>query len=251
MIEQWPVYIEPLHRETMLHIYLPDDYAQSDERYPVMYMFDGHNLFDDEMATFGSSWKLADFLAEYDKKFMIVGIECDHYKDNRLQEYTPYALKETFFGPTEGKGAVLMEWMVNTLKPIIDERYRTWSHREATGIGGSSMGGLMSFYGLLAYNNVFSKAACLSPTLFIAKDELINEFHQHFIHPDTRCYFSFGTKEFRSKSHRERVEKMLEEFVEEIELRKGIAEVNLIKGGKHSETYWEKESKTWFDFLWK
>lgn len=69
MIEKKDVTITPLGLQRRLHIYLPDDYYQSKETYPVMYMFDGHNLFYDEDATYGKSWGLKEFLDQYDKKF--------------------------------------------------------------------------------------------------------------------------------------------------------------------------------------
>lgn len=76
-------------------------------------MFDGQNLFVDDEATFGTCWGLEDFLRSYDKPFVVVGIECDHRGSQRLQEYTPYVLSQTFFGRTTGDGAKLMDWIVH------------------------------------------------------------------------------------------------------------------------------------------
>ena len=75
MLEKYDVYLRPFNCQRILHIYLPNDYYQSDERYPVVYMFDGHNLFLNSDATYGKSWGLAEFLNHYDKKLIIVGIE--------------------------------------------------------------------------------------------------------------------------------------------------------------------------------
>jgi predicted alpha/beta superfamily hydrolase len=61
-----------------LHIYLPDSYNETEERYPVMYFFDGHNLYTNEDATYGKSWGLKDFLDNWQKDMIIVGIECGH-----------------------------------------------------------------------------------------------------------------------------------------------------------------------------
>ena len=78
MIVKQPFYFPFAGENRMLHIYLPDDYDESDERYPVMYMFDGHNLFYDSDATYGKSWGMKDFLDSWDKKIIIVGAECSH-----------------------------------------------------------------------------------------------------------------------------------------------------------------------------
>lgn len=89
MIVKIPYRIDPLERDTTLHIYLPDDYERKDERYPVMYMYDGHNLFDDNDATYGKSWGLADFLAGYEKPFIIVGVECRPTGSRVISSCTP------------------------------------------------------------------------------------------------------------------------------------------------------------------
>ena len=78
MIEKFDVYIEPFQLWRTMHVYLPKHYYETDERYPVMYMYDGHNLYNDQDATYGTSWGLSDFLDHYDKPFIIVGMECNH-----------------------------------------------------------------------------------------------------------------------------------------------------------------------------
>ena len=74
----------PKGTDRPLHIYLPDNYEASGERYPVMYFFDGHNLFTDEDATYGKSWGMKEFLEGWDKDMIIVGIECGHDGYERL-----------------------------------------------------------------------------------------------------------------------------------------------------------------------
>ena len=84
MIEKFEHYFPLKQTFKQIHVYLPDDYADSEERYPVMYMYDGHNLFNDHDATYGTSWGLKDFLEQYDKQLIIVGIECSHNGNERL-----------------------------------------------------------------------------------------------------------------------------------------------------------------------
>ena len=166
MIIKRDIKFTPSNATRQLHIYLPESYSQGHELYPVMYFFDGHNLFNDEDATFGKSWGLKDFLENWGKDIIIVGIECGHVGNERLREYCPYTFHGNFWGGTlKGTGHKTLQWMVSELKPVIDSDYRTWPHREATGIGGSSMGGLMALYGAVCFNDWFSKAACVSSTI--------------------------------------------------------------------------------------
>ena len=109
-----------------LHIYLPEGYFESEERYPVMYFFDGHNLFYNEDATYGKSWGLKEFLDGWNKKMIVVGIECGHDGEERLSEYLPYpANKTSHFAKFEPKGDETMQWILSEVKPLIDLEYRT------------------------------------------------------------------------------------------------------------------------------
>lgn len=250
MIKKFDVYITPLKLSRTIHLYLPNNYDYSDERYPVMYMYDGHNLYFDEDATFGKSWGLKEFLEHYDKNFIIVGIECNKDGRKRLDEFCPYTLPNSRLGSLNGQGKIFMDWVVNELKPYIDQNYRTIPFRECTGIGGSSMGGLMSLYTVIAYNQYFSKAACLSSSVSICMDELLEEFDTHEINPDTRVYLSHGKKETRGKEHLQQVKDNLEKFYYEFINSDAACMIN-ITNGIHNEVSWEKENPTYFHFLWR
>lgn len=249
MIIKKNCWIQPLQRETTLHIYLPDEAGSTAERYPVMYMLDGQNLYLDEEATYGKSWNIASFLESYDKKMIIVGIECDHRGRNRLSEYCPYTVKESFLGAIEGKGQLFFDWVFGTLKPEIDRTYPTWPFREGCGVGGSSMGGLMALYAALHYNQLVSKAACLSPSFAICEKQLRDELKDSFLNPDTRIYLSFGSKEMggniEDAAHR------LNEMSTFLKEKGAILYSQIIQGGAHNEASWEKENPDYFDFLWK
>jgi len=250
MIQKFQTYITPFQLERTIHLYLPDNYDESDERYPVMYMYDGHNLFYDEDATFGKSWGLKDFLEHYDKNFIIVGIECNHEGRERLNEFCPYTIMGSYLGDITGKGKQLMDWVVEELKPYIDTHYRTIPFRECTGIGGSSMGGLMALYTVIQYNQYFSKAACLSSALLLCQEPLKHELLKADISPDTRVYLSHGKKETRGQKHLESVQNILSYFYSEFVKRNAACCINIING-KHNEASWELENQTYFDFLWR
>lgn len=190
MIEYKDFYYWPTNDNRKLHIYLPQGYYESDEKYPVMYMFDGHNLFHNQQATYGKSWELETFMDNYDKKMIIVGMECSHRGDEKLDEYCPY--NKRMFGHTiHGIGEKTFGWIIHNVKPYIDFHYRTYSHREATGIGGSSMGRIMSLYAGLAHSDVFSKCACLSTGIFWNLSNFRKTMKENEICDDTRIYMSW------------------------------------------------------------
>ena len=250
MIKKFQTYITPFALERTIHLYLPDDYDETDERYPVMYMYDGHNLYYDEDATFGKSWGLKEFLDQYEKKFIMVGIECNHEGQERLNEFCPYTLPQSYLGNITGKGEQFMDWVVNELKPYIDSHYRTMPFRECTGIGGSSMGGLMALYTAIKYNDYFSKAACLSSSVMLCESQLKDEFEKATISPDTRVYMSHGKKEVRSRQQLENVQRILSYFYTGLVKRGASACIN-ITNGHHNEASWEKENLTYMDYLWR
>ena len=248
MITKFDIWYEPAGENRCIHLYLPDGYEYTDERYPVLYMFDGHNLFVDEDSTYGRSWGLKSFLDNWTKKMIVVGMECSHTGNDRLKEYSPYRIYSRIFGSIYGIGDMTMQWVVNKVKPYIDHNYRTWSHREATAIGGSSMGGMMSLYAILKYNDVFSKSACVSPAVGFAMREFRKEIQQSFLNPDTRIFFSWGTHEWR-KSDKPMTRNILE--LESLVQDKGASTwLYHQQGGRHCEADWEIQVPTWMRFLW-
>lgn len=255
MVIKRDILFTPANETRRLHIYLPDSYEYSDERYPVMYFFDGHNLFFDWDATYGKSWGLKEFLDQWDKEMIVVGVECS--MTNRLVEYCPYHFTKGFLGEINGTGVSTLEWMVSQLKPMIDREYRTWSHREATGIGGASMGGLMSLFAAIRFNDVFSKAACLSSTIEPCVEDFVRDISSAKIDPDTRVYLSWGTEEGHGTKEYPR-----HDTRSDMEIRNGtlagmIADKGAISrtygqvGGHHCEADWEKQVPGFMRFLWQ
>ena len=247
----------PKGKNRPLHIYLPDDYYESEERYPVMYFFDGHNLFFDEDATNGKSWGLKTFLDGWCKKMIIVGMECGHDGKERLSEYLPYpADKGSWFAEFEPMGDETMRWIVEEVKPLIDLEYRTIPFRECTGIAGSSMGGLMSLYAAVRYNRWFSKAGCVSSAIGFCMGPLMSDMRKNPMSPDTRMYLSWGTKEAHGIKDPDREDRSSRTYgwnkkVADYAKKSGAA-VKLYSqvGGGHCEADWEKLVPDFMDFLW-
>ena len=198
MVYKWDVTIPKLSGDSprRAYLWLPEDYEENpDKRYPVMYMFDGHNVFFDEDATYGKSWGMAKFLEENPKDLIIVAVECNHEGNRRLIEYSPMTYTNSEHDTIRGKGGTMLNWMVKELKPYIDETYRTLPDRENTMIAGSSMGGLMALYAATTFNSVFQRAACLSPSLWVAPGKILELIARAHIRRDTCIYLDYGAKE--------------------------------------------------------
>lgn len=245
----------PADRYRRLHICLPDHYDESDERYPVMYFFDGHNLFFDSDATYGKSWGLKTFLDGWNKDMIIVGMECSHEGDARLTEYCPYE-KRMFGKVIHGIGDQTFSWILNDVKPEIDRRFRTWYFREATGIAGSSMGGIMAMHGVLKYNQYFSKAACLSAGVFHNLPHYRKVLGEAQLWDDTRIYMGWGEYEAGRAPHNgnpatdTREARSTRKFAQELN-RKGIQTfVYFQPGGRHTEADWERQVPVFMNDLW-
>lgn len=135
MVKKWNVTIPELSgdKKRRAYIYLPDSYNKEPNRkYPVMYMFDGHNVFFDSDATYGKSWGMAQYMQKSKKQLIIVAVECNHEGNCRLQEYSPVNFENATLGKIKGKGKLYMNWLVKTLKPYIDSKYRTLPDRKNT-----------------------------------------------------------------------------------------------------------------------
>ncbi len=250
MIFKQDVFFSPAGQERRLHIYLPDDYEYSEERYPVMYMFDGHNLFYDSDATYGKSWGFKEFLDGWSKKIIVVGIECSHEGNGRLQEYCPYYWDSKWAGEVYGTGGRTMEWMVNELKPFIDSELRTWAHREATGIGGSSMGGLMALYAVIRFNAVFSKAACVSSAISFCGKDLREAVAGQDFNPDTKVFLSWGSNEAGSAKGKAIMTSCNRSMNDRL-YRKGVQPYLFRQeGGGHCEADWARQVPLFMNWLW-
>ena len=242
MVIKWNVTLPELtgNEERTAYLYLPESYNyEPDKRYPVLYMFDGHNVFFDSDATYGKCWGMKEYMDYTNTQLIIAAVECNHSPDNgRLREYSPYSFIDPKLGTIEGHGKLTMDWMIHTFKKDIDSRFRTLADREHTFIAGSSMGGLMSLYAILEYNQYFSRAAALSPSIWFAADKLQNMIEYAKIQPDTVVYMDYGSRELyhhaNMKSQFARVTAQL--------LNQGVMlESRIVPGGNHCEASWEKQ----------
>lgn len=243
MIETWDVSIPELtgSQTRKVYLYLPDSYQWEPEyRYPVLYMFDGHNVFFDSDATYGKSWGLGEYLDASQTRLIVAAVECNHSPDNgRLSEYSPFTFYEPDLGQVTGRGRITLDWFVHQFKPDIDRRFRTCPDRRHTFIAGSSMGGLMSLYAVLEYNHVFSRAAALSPSLWVAPERLARVVRGADVRSDTVLYMDYGSRELGNH------EVMAGQFAKVAGrlLTRGIhLTCRIVPDGDHCEASWERQN---------
>ena len=249
MVKKWDVTIPKLSgdKTRRAYIWLPEDYEENkDKRYPVMYMFDGHNVFFDEDATYGKSWGMAKYMKENPKDLIIVGVECNHEGNRRLVEYAPMTYTNSEHGHIKGKGSILMNWMVKQLKPYIDENYRTLTDRKNTIIAGSSMGGLIALYGITVYNHIFRQAACLSPSLWVAPAKLLSMIARGTYAPDTAIFLSYGQNEMGNHpGNRVAISSAAAQLY-----AKGVnLTLRIVRDAYHCEAAWEQEVPIFMECL--
>ena len=235
MVETFTTHITPYGLDRNVFLYLPDDWQTSGRRYPVMYMFDGHNLFFDSTATYGTCWGLKEYLDAHPEA-IVVAPECNHEGNRRLEEYCPY--ESDWFDGIHGTGKQYMDWLVQELKPWVDAHYPTLPDRAHTAIGGSSMGGLMSLYALLNHNDVFGRAAALSPSIWVSPEKLSGLLGRAKLEPGTVLYMDYGSREM---GNHEGMRKGFADMCSKVMIRGIHLTARLVPGGTHSEASWEKQ----------
>ena len=247
----------PKGKNRPLHIYLPEGYETGRKRYPVMYFFDGHNLFFDSHATYGKCWGLKEFLDGWDTEMIVVGMECGHEGNERLSEYLPFRAAPGYFRQFKPLGGKTMDWIVHEIKPYIDSHYPTLSDRAHTGIAGSSMGGLMALYGGVHYNKWFSKAGCVSSAVGFCIRSVLKDIRNSAVAPDTRFFLSWGTREAHGLKRTDREDRSSRtcKWNRQIAglLQEKGAEVRLYcqVEGSHCEADWEKQLHILLPWLWE
>mgnify|MGYP002428511151 CR=1 FL=1 len=242
MVKKWSVSYPAVNgtEQRRVYVYLPTMYeSEPDRRYPVLYMFDGQNVFFDEDATYGKSWGVADYLDYTDTPLIVAAVECNAGANNeRLVEYSPYRFDDPQFGHFDGKGQATMSWFIHRFKPLIDQNFRTLPDRANTFIGGSSMGGLMSLYAVTAFNDVYSRAACLSPSIWFATRSLDRLIRDAQFAPDTVIYMDYGSREM---AHHDNMRKQHAAVTSRLLEKQVLLTSRIVPNGDHCEACWEEQ----------
>jgi len=192
---QRPGRLEHIDEARKLTIYLPPGYERGDARYPVLYMQDGQNLFEPERAFIpGQHWRLGETadnaISERTAQPMII-VGIDHGGDARIEDYTPTRDPSRNAGGGADQYARLL---IEEIKPLIDSRYRTIPSE--TGVGGSSLGGLVTLYLGIKHPDVFSKLAVMSPSVWWHNRAILQEVDR-FEGPRPRMWLDVGGREGR------------------------------------------------------
>ena len=191
------VHSPQLGNERDILVYLPTAYAASDQHYPVVYMHDGQNLFD-AYTSFAGEWQVDETLLQLEHEGLaaiVVGLP--NTGENRLNEYSPFAQP----GLGGGQGDAYLDFIVQTVKPLIDATFRTLPQREHTMLMGSSMGGLISLYGFFRHPDIFGRAGVMSPALWFARKAIFPYVRQQ-PHRPGKIYLDMGTAEYPMRGWR-------------------------------------------------
>lgn len=232
-------YMPQLDRYRRIWIYLPGSYSTAKKKYPVLYMHDGQNVFDEATSGFGE-WgvdEALDTLGPRHREIIVVAI--DHGGDKRLNEYSPYDMEK--YG--RGEGDQYLDFLVQTLKPYIDKHYRTKKDEKNTFIAGSSMGGLISFYAVLKYPKVFGGAGVFSPAFWITP-QLKHIDPRQAKKFKGKIYYYAGQQEGESM-----VPDMLNVLQQMRRYSKAGMQAVIRSQGKHNELTWREEFPLFYKWL--
>jgi len=186
------IYSPQLHNRRRLFVYLPPSYTvEADRRYPVVYMQDGQNLFDESLS-YAGEWQVDETMEALSRagiEAIVVGIP--NMETRRIDEYSPFKDHRSHKG---GRGDWYVAFMANTVKPLIDRDFRTMPAREHTGVLGSSMGGVISLYAFFSRSDVFGFGGVMSPSLWFAQESIFSYVRQAAFKPG-KLYLDIGTHE--------------------------------------------------------
>ncbi len=237
MDETFP--IKSLGRTRRIWVYLPKEYNTSGKKYPVLYMHDGQNLFDNATA-FAGEWGLDKTLNTIKETCIVVGI--DNGGVQRMKEYNPNNTRQ--FGKAEGKA--YLSFIVKELKPFIDKKYKTIKGSKYTYMAGSSMGGLISFYAGLYYPQIFGVLGILSPSFWIAPQitKQVKELANKKNNSRQKYFFYVGGAENPG------VEKNMKKVVNELKKAADPSMLVVVKpAGKHNEATWGEVFPEFFNWI--
>jgi predicted alpha/beta superfamily hydrolase len=198
------LYISTTKNERTLRVLLPDDYNTSNRYYPVLYMHDGQNLFEDHTSYGGHSWGIYETLKDMKSKksineMIVVGID---NSELRLFEYSPW--KNTMFinrfggEKVGGMGDIYAKFIVDSVIPFIQSKYRVKTDQENTMIAGSSMGGYISAYLGAKHPDRFGVIGVFSLASWFNEDDFMNYLKKSNLHKDQKFFISIGRNETSS-----------------------------------------------------
>ncbi|MDO5654937.1 MAG: alpha/beta hydrolase-fold protein [Flavobacteriaceae bacterium] len=237
-------YMPQLDRSRKIWLYLPPDYETSAKNYPVIYMHDGQNLFDNQTA-FAGEWEVDETLnslfEQGDYGAIVIGIE--NGQNQRINEYSPWNNPE--YGG--GEGQAFVQFIVETLKPYVDTHYRTLAQANFTAMIGSSMGGLISTYAGIYASDTFDKIGAFSPSYWFALEDLTQYISSSTADlSDMRIYFVGSANESATL---ETNINAIQNNLESLGLSNENSLIKIDNYGGHNEAYWRGEFAAAYQWL--
>ena len=256
-----PINSKILHNTRNLRVWLPANYfapVNRNKHYPVLYMQDGQNLFDEATAV-NHEWKFDEtvqFLTGSMRihPMIVVGVDSASDPHQRAIEYLPYpdSLNPHSPGPEELRGKEFSDFVVKEVMPLVQKKYRVAFGQANTGIGGSSYGGTVSLYIALHYPTLFGKALIESPILEVGNGKLMRDAEAAKIFP-LKTYIAVGTDEGGDAEISSKLVQDVQEL-EKILRAKGLGpnrlKVVVDEGAKHDEIAWSKRLQNALLFLY-
>src|SRR5215468_5097423 len=238
----------------VVRVWLPTDYdASGATRYPVLYLNDGQNLFDPTTAFAGIDWRAgttAEKLIQEGKIPPLILVGVDNTGKNRVREYVPYRSTEPrVYGP---QGKRYPEFLLREVMPMIEKHYFVAKGPEHTGLGGSSLGGLITLYTQLAAPGVFGRLLIESPSLWVAHGKIIEDCRDFRDWPH-RMYLGMGTREVGNATKDQKTVADVREL-EAILLAAGLGthrlKVWIEEDATHNEAAWQARFPSAMEFLY-
>jgi len=234
-----------LNKKRRIWVYLPKNYQTTGKNYPVLYMHDGQNLFNEKTA-YAGEWGVDECLDslqdQLQKECIVVGI--DNGLDKRINEYNPY----DHFQYGKGLGNEYVDFIALTLKLYIDSKYRTRKGRDYTYLTGSSLGGLISWYAQLKHPTVFGGAGVFSPSFWISPQIAVDAEKWDGMEMLRFYFYSGGKEDVTSVSDMQKIAAILQKK-KQSQIRTVVNPV-----GQHSEKYWRQEFPAFYKWMannWK
>ena len=241
-----------LNREVKIYINLPDAYNECVEKYPVLYMHDGEIIFND----FDNDESEIGILEKYsqrknEKGLILIGISSGEGKI-RNDELCPFEVTNKRNGKVSGGNTdAYFDFIISELMPMINQKYRTKTTPEDTGMLGISVGGLCTLYAAAKLSSRFSKFAFVSSAHFRVQKELLELFKKEDFNNVLKLYSDVGTMESANQEVAEAYLKSNQEIYEILKTKPNIKsfKYNVIEDSKHETIYWNERFSDIIDFM--
>jgi predicted alpha/beta superfamily hydrolase len=248
-----------LNTTRRIRVLLPESYAESDKHYPVIYFHDGQNAFFDRDAKYGTSWRVQDELAtiyrgDPNKEFILVAIDNSPLFDfnGRFNEYSPWQMDQGFDLPSRdkaiyqlgGQGEAYAEFVAQDLRRQIETQFRALTERSGRLVIGSSMGGLISLYIAMKYNDTFASAGVFSPAIWFNKPACFEWLNGVKLSDPLTLYMDVGTNETSDEARKDFSQIYVEDAAQVAEVVAKMDKVSLryeeFSGDIHNERAWQR-----------